>query len=171
MHPKNVITTTKKRAKQSSGRSGHGGKANPATVTLANFFKMKAKADHLHFGGLSSTEKPNTKKLSKPSPDWDQTAPQSKKTATSLILFEEVNYLVTRHCRNCNLMDMRPHMIHVWSGLICFLFPQVDVIFEDDVGFLAAIKTFMTTTKRPVILTTNGKCTHCVILNRLGDVL
>nr|WKN12650.1 Atad5a [Cryptopsaras couesii] len=45
---------------------------------------------------------------------------QSKKTATSLILFEEV-----------------------------------DVIFADDSGFLAAIKTFMTTTKRPVILTTS----------------
>lgn len=47
---------------------------------------------------------------------------QSKKTATSLILFEEV-----------------------------------DVIFDDDAGFLAAIKTFMTTTKRPVILTTSGE--------------
>ncbi|KAJ8363504.1 hypothetical protein SKAU_G00123350 [Synaphobranchus kaupii] len=35
------------------------------------------------------------------------------------------------------------------------LFEEVDVIFDDDSGFLAAIKTFMTTTKRPVILTTN----------------
>lgn len=47
---------------------------------------------------------------------------QSKKVATSLILFEEV-----------------------------------DVIFDDDSGFLAAIKTFMSTTKRPVILTTSGE--------------
>lgn len=47
---------------------------------------------------------------------------QSKKVATSLILFEEV-----------------------------------DVIFDDDSGFLAAIKTFMATTKRPVILTTSGE--------------
>lgn len=37
------------------------------------------------------------------------------------------------------------------------LFEEVDVIFDDDSGFLAAIKTFMTTTKRPVILTTSGK--------------
>lgn len=36
------------------------------------------------------------------------------------------------------------------------LFEEVDVIFEDDSGFLAAIKTFMSTTKRPVILTTSG---------------
>ncbi|TRY83086.1 hypothetical protein DNTS_000658 [Danionella cerebrum] len=35
------------------------------------------------------------------------------------------------------------------------LFEEVDVIFDDDSGFLAAIKTFMTTTKRPVILTTS----------------
>ncbi|XP_037544266.1 ATPase family AAA domain-containing protein 5 [Nematolebias whitei] len=35
------------------------------------------------------------------------------------------------------------------------LFEEVDVIFEDDSGFLAAIKTFMSTTKRPVILTTS----------------
>ncbi|CAJ0965010.1 unnamed protein product [Ranitomeya imitator] len=35
------------------------------------------------------------------------------------------------------------------------LFEEVDVIFDDDTGFLSAIKTFMSTTKRPVILTTN----------------
>uniref|UniRef100_A0A8C2CXT7 ATPase family AAA domain containing 5b n=1 Tax=Cyprinus carpio TaxID=7962 RepID=A0A8C2CXT7_CYPCA len=35
------------------------------------------------------------------------------------------------------------------------LFEEVDVIFPEDVGFLAAIKTFMSTTKRPIILTTN----------------
>uniref|UniRef100_A0A3Q1F7Z7 ATPase family AAA domain containing 5b n=1 Tax=Acanthochromis polyacanthus TaxID=80966 RepID=A0A3Q1F7Z7_9TELE len=81
---------------------------------------MKTKADRLHFDGLSPCEKTDSKKLDDSSPGCDQTAPQNKKTATSLILFEEV-----------------------------------DVIFDDDVGFLAAIKAFMTTTKRPVILTTN----------------
>ncbi|XP_073419916.1 ATPase family AAA domain-containing protein 5 isoform X2 [Dendrobates tinctorius] len=35
------------------------------------------------------------------------------------------------------------------------LFEEVDVIFDDDTGFLSAIKTFMSTTKRPVILTTS----------------
>ncbi len=50
------------------------------------------------------------------------TEDQDKRTATSLILFEEV-----------------------------------DIIFDDDAGFLAAIKHFMTTTKRPVILTTSGE--------------
>ncbi|XP_056102149.1 ATPase family AAA domain-containing protein 5b isoform X2 [Rhinichthys klamathensis goyatoka] len=35
------------------------------------------------------------------------------------------------------------------------LFEEVDVIFPEDVGFLAAIRTFMSKTKRPIILTTN----------------
>ncbi|XP_042636415.1 ATPase family AAA domain-containing protein 5 [Orycteropus afer afer] len=35
------------------------------------------------------------------------------------------------------------------------LFEEVDVIFDEDAGFLNAIKTFMATTKRPVILTTS----------------
>ncbi|XP_072501092.1 ATPase family AAA domain-containing protein 5 isoform X2 [Notamacropus eugenii] len=35
------------------------------------------------------------------------------------------------------------------------LFEEVDVIFDEDAGFLNAIKTFMATAKRPVILTTS----------------
>ncbi|KAI7803414.1 ATPase family AAA domain-containing protein 5 [Triplophysa rosa] len=35
------------------------------------------------------------------------------------------------------------------------LFEEVDIIFDEDTGFLAAIKTFNATTKRPVILTTS----------------
>lgn len=58
---------------------------------------------------------------SPPAPKEKGSEEQSKKTPTSLILFEEV-----------------------------------DVIFDEDSGFLAAIKTFMTTTKRPVVLTTSG---------------
>lgn len=58
---------------------------------------------------------------SPPAPKEKGSEEQSKKTATSLILFEEV-----------------------------------DVIFDEDSGFLAAIKTFMMTTKRPVVLTTSG---------------
>ncbi|XP_021170315.2 ATPase family AAA domain-containing protein 5 isoform X2 [Fundulus heteroclitus] len=41
------------------------------------------------------------------------------------------------------------------SATSLILFEEVDVIFDDDSGFLAAIKTFMSTTKRPVILTTS----------------
>ncbi|KAA8594965.1 hypothetical protein FQN60_012100 [Etheostoma spectabile] len=131
--PKNVPSSSNKRAPQRFGHSSRKGKVNPAMVTLANYFKVKAKADNLHLGDLSPYEKPESEKSGNPSPSSDQTVPGDKKTATSLILFEEV-----------------------------------DVIFDDDVGFLAAIETFMTTTKRPIILTTNGKCTHCVILEKVN---
>uniref|UniRef100_A0A3Q1BV08 AAA+ ATPase domain-containing protein n=1 Tax=Amphiprion ocellaris TaxID=80972 RepID=A0A3Q1BV08_AMPOC len=117
---KNLTSTRKKKAAQNLASYRCKVKAKPATVTLVHYFKMKTKANRLHLGGLSPSEKPDSKKVGDSSSGCDQTAPQNKKTATSLILFEEV-----------------------------------DVIFDDDVGFLAAIKAFMTTTKRPVILTTN----------------
>ncbi|XP_043970043.1 ATPase family AAA domain-containing protein 5b isoform X3 [Gambusia affinis] len=103
--PKNIVSTSKKRAARNS--SSRKFKAKPAAVTLARYFKMK-------------TGKPKTEEVENSSAGCDQEVPHNKKTATSLILFEEV-----------------------------------DVVFEDDVGFLTAIKVFMTTTKRPVVLTTN----------------
>uniref|UniRef100_A0A3Q0R949 ATPase family AAA domain containing 5b n=1 Tax=Amphilophus citrinellus TaxID=61819 RepID=A0A3Q0R949_AMPCI len=118
--PKNVTSASKKRTVQKLSCSRHRAKAKPATVTLTHYFKMKAKADHLQSGGLPPFEKPEDKKPVKSSTSSDETVPHDKKTATSLILFEEV-----------------------------------DVIFDDDIGFLAAIKAFMSITKRPVILTTN----------------
>ncbi|KAK1885733.1 ATPase family AAA domain containing protein 5 [Dissostichus eleginoides] len=120
VRPKNITCTSKRKAAQNLGHPSRKGKANQATVTLTNYFKMKAKADRLHFGDLLPSDEPDGRKPVNPSPGSDQTVPQNKKTATSLILFEEV-----------------------------------DVIFHDDVGFFSAIKTFMTTTKRPVVLTTN----------------
>ncbi|XP_028301624.1 ATPase family AAA domain-containing protein 5b [Gouania willdenowi] len=44
---------------------------------------------------------------------------------------------------------------HKRAAISLILFEEVDLIFDEDVGFLAAIKTFMATTKRPVVLTTN----------------
>ncbi|KAK5899400.1 hypothetical protein CesoFtcFv8_008885 [Champsocephalus esox] len=114
---KNITCTSKRKAAQKLGHPSRKGKANQPTVTLTNYFQMKAKADRLH---LLPFDEPDGRKSVNPSPGSDQTVPQNKKTATSLILFEEV-----------------------------------DVIFHDDVGFFSAIKTFMTTTKRPVVLTTN----------------
>ncbi|XP_068448291.1 ATPase family AAA domain-containing protein 5b isoform X2 [Clinocottus analis] len=108
--PKNVTSTSKSRAGQKSGPSRRGGKPCPAAVTLANYFRVKARADHVHAGGPAAPDGSGS----------DPTVAKNRKTATSLILFEEV-----------------------------------DVIFDDDVGFLAAVKTFMATAKRPVVLTTS----------------
>ncbi|NXG49662.1 ATAD5 protein, partial [Psilopogon haemacephalus] len=41
------------------------------------------------------------------------------------------------------------------SATSLILFEEVDIIFDEDAGFLSAIKTFMATAKRPVILTTS----------------
>ncbi|XP_029015494.1 ATPase family AAA domain-containing protein 5 [Betta splendens] len=104
-----------------------------APTMLANFFKM-GQATNKQLPNTLKNEQPASKKTVKEnesinkSKDLKVKSPaastpneeQSKKVATSLILFEEV-----------------------------------DVIFDDDSGFLAAIKTFMATTKRPVILTTS----------------
>ncbi|XP_076026402.1 ATPase family AAA domain-containing protein 5b [Genypterus blacodes] len=117
---KTVTSTSKKRSRQSSSRSGRNAKTPPPAVTLADFFETKAKVDRLRFGCLPPSEEAAGKTISSPSPSCEQTRSESRMTVTSLILFEEV-----------------------------------DVIFDEDVGFLAAIKTFMSTTKRPVILTTN----------------
>lgn len=103
-----------------------------APTALAKFFKMakpgnKEQTNTEDERSAVSKKKPregdNKSSIKSPTEGLStnkNTEEQSKKTATSLILFEEV-----------------------------------DVIFDDDTGFLAAIKTFMTTTKRPVILTTS----------------
>nr|XP_033501420.1 ATPase family AAA domain-containing protein 5 [Epinephelus lanceolatus] len=132
--PRRVVSSPRKNPQSPRGTKRGG----LAPTSLANFFKM---------GRPTTKETPNTKKNEQPAaskkatkanegaskqkdpavksptattPKEKDSEEQSKKTATSLILFEEV-----------------------------------DVIFDDDSGFLAAIKTFMTTTKRPVILTTS----------------
>ncbi|KAM9314820.1 ATPase family AAA domain-containing protein 5b [Pholidichthys leucotaenia] len=116
----NISFTSKKQLAQRSSVSGRKVKSKAAAVSLTRYFKMKAKGDHLRTDGLSPSEKSGSKSVCNLSSEPDQTVHQSKKAATSLILFEEV-----------------------------------DIIFDDDVGFLSAIKAFMTTTKRPVILTVN----------------
>uniref|UniRef100_A0A670ICV2 ATPase family AAA domain containing 5 n=1 Tax=Podarcis muralis TaxID=64176 RepID=A0A670ICV2_PODMU len=97
-------------------------KQGSASKTLANYFKISPRPKNEeervqeNNKGRFLTSHVRTQSLKRETGEEDS----SKKRATSLILFEEV-----------------------------------DVIFDEDVGFLNAIKTFMSTTKRPVILTTN----------------
>ncbi|XP_055050181.2 ATPase family AAA domain-containing protein 5 [Misgurnus anguillicaudatus] len=130
--PRRVVSSPRKPPQ--SPRSAPSRKGGLAPTSLASFFKagvrpggkeannqdkkaqtaMKAcpKKETVQKGKQGSGEVPASTKIT--------TEDQGKRTATSLILFEEV-----------------------------------DIIFDDDTGFLAAVKTFMTTTKRPVILTTS----------------
>ncbi|TNN80577.1 ATPase family AAA domain-containing protein 5 [Liparis tanakae] len=111
--PRRVVSSPRKHPQSPRGAK----RGSLAPTSLANFFKTAASKKV-----LKANECANKKKDCKSAPTAKEKSneEQSKKTATSLILFEEV-----------------------------------DVIFDDDSGFLAAIKTFMTTTKRPVILTTS----------------
>lgn len=83
-------STTKKRAAQKLGRSGLKQKPSQAAVTLADFFKVKAKADPLHSGGLLPSGKAASRTAGCSSSGPDGTTSRQKKAATSLILFEEV---------------------------------------------------------------------------------
>ncbi|XP_008112592.2 ATPase family AAA domain-containing protein 5 [Anolis carolinensis] len=108
-----------------SPRKG-GLKQGLAPRTLANYFKISSKSQNKEEKKAQGDNKENKKILPGENTQVKSVKREakeeesSKKCATSLILFEEV-----------------------------------DIIFDEDVGFLNAIKTFMTTTKRPVILTTN----------------
>ncbi|KAM8846012.1 ATPase family AAA domain-containing protein 5 [Spinachia spinachia] len=99
-----------------------------APTSLANFFKMGQPVSmetpiskkKEQTAASSKTMKTNECADKQKEPKEKSSEEPGKKTATSLILFEEV-----------------------------------DVILDDDSGFLTAIKTFMTTTKRPVVLTSS----------------
>ncbi|CAH2277691.1 ATPase family AAA domain-containing 5 [Pelobates cultripes] len=126
--PKHVISSPRK---PPGSPRGAGFRKGLAPKSLANYFKVpvKQKSDNSKTQEVSSKSETivveesanKTNKNQVPATEKGNGSDESqRKTATSLILFEEV-----------------------------------DVIFDDDSGFLSAIKTFMATTKRPVILTTS----------------
>ncbi|XP_029365350.1 ATPase family AAA domain-containing protein 5 isoform X2 [Echeneis naucrates] len=125
--PRRVVSSPRKNPQSPRGAK----KGSLAPTSLANFFKMGQPTNKTPLPAKKNEQTATSKKVMNtnskghnkhkdPTSPTESSEEQNKKTATSLILFEEV-----------------------------------DVIFDDDTGFLAAIKTFMTTTKRPVILTTS----------------
>ncbi|KAM8945735.1 ATPase family AAA domain-containing protein 5 [Pelodytes ibericus] len=122
--PKTVVSSPRK---PPISPRGVGLRKGLAPKSLANFFKPPQKQKNEEC--LKIQEVPNKSLIRMKDGESKETKTQvpatgsdesQRKTATSLILFEEV-----------------------------------DVIFDEDLGFLSAIKTFMATTKRPVILTTS----------------
>lgn len=118
--PRRVVSSPRKPPQSPRGATSRKGSLAPKS--LASFFKIGGRPtgkDDVDQDKKAQTSCPKTSgKVTKETKASSEE--QSKRTATSLILFEEV-----------------------------------DVIFDDDSGFLAAVKTFMMTTKRPVILTTS----------------
>ncbi|NXE34180.1 ATAD5 protein, partial [Ptilorrhoa leucosticta] len=107
---------------------GAGLKRSLAPKTLANYFKISAK--HKGNGEEATSEEKNRGNT--------QNSLEVKKDA---------------QIKSINKEEGGEHNRKSATSLI--LFEEVDIIFDEDAGFLSAIKTFMATAKRPVILTTN----------------
>ncbi|XP_074967097.1 ATPase family AAA domain-containing protein 5 [Phalacrocorax aristotelis] len=123
--PKKVISPRKPPLSPKGG----GLKRSLPPKTLANYFKISSKCKG-NDGVVTSQEKnkANTQKSC-----------EEKKDAPVKSINKEVEG--GEHNRK--------------SATSLILFEEVDIIFDEDAGFLSAIKTFMATAKRPVILTTN----------------
>ncbi|OWK58291.1 ATPase family AAA domain-containing protein 5 [Lonchura striata] len=107
---------------------GAGLKRSLPSKTLANYFKISAK--HKDVDGESTSEEKT-----------------GGNTQNSLEVKKDA------HIKSINKEEGGEHNRKSATSLI--LFEEVDIIFDEDAGFLSAIKTFMATAKRPVILTTN----------------
>ncbi|KFV40282.1 ATPase family AAA domain-containing protein 5, partial [Gavia stellata] len=123
--PKKVISPRK----PPLSPKGSGLKRSLPHKTLANYFKISSKRK-CNDGAVTSQEKNkgNT-----------QNSCEEKKDAQIKSINKEAEG--GEHNRK--------------SATSLILFEEVDIIFDEDAGFLSAIKTFMATAKRPVILTTN----------------
>ncbi|XP_035414749.1 ATPase family AAA domain-containing protein 5 isoform X1 [Cygnus atratus] len=128
--PKKVISPRK----PPLSPKGAGLKRNLPPKTLANYFKMPSKYKG-NDGTITSQEK---NKVLHRSAGNVQSSSEEKDAQTKSISKE---------------VEGGEHNRKSATSLI--LFEEVDIIFDEDAGFLSAIKTFMATAKRPVILTTN----------------
>ncbi|NWW43008.1 ATAD5 protein, partial [Pedionomus torquatus] len=123
--PKKVISPRK----PPHSPKGAGLKRSLPPKTLANYFKVSSKCKS-NDGAVTSQEK---------NKGSTQNSCEEKKDAQVKSINKEVEG--GEHNRK--------------SATSLILFEEVDIIFDEDAGFLSAIKTFMATAKRPVILTTN----------------
>ncbi|XP_004684935.1 PREDICTED: ATPase family AAA domain-containing protein 5 [Condylura cristata] len=130
--PKKVVTSPRKFSSPSPKCSGPKRVLPPKTLT--NYFKVSSKSkNNEEVGALLETNKGV-----KNSFELKQTI-QTKSISTT----------------NSNVKEFGAEELNRKNATSLILFEEVDVIFEEDAGFLNAIKTFMATTKRPVILTTS----------------
>eukprot|EP00079_Xenopus_tropicalis_P013876 XP_002943332.2 PREDICTED: ATPase family AAA domain-containing protein 5 [Xenopus tropicalis] len=129
--PKNVVSSPRK---PPASPRGTGLRKGLAPKSLANFFKPPA--------NKRTEEKPNA-------------AEASKGVAKGTLRLREAETKPHKSQDATAEKESGSEEKHRKFATSLILFEEVDVIFDDDVGFVSAIKTFMSTTKRPVILTTS----------------
>ncbi|XP_036925922.1 ATPase family AAA domain-containing protein 5 [Sturnira hondurensis] len=130
--PKKVITSPRKLPPPSLQSSGPKRALPPKT--LANYFKVSSRTKNNEEIGEFLESNKGIKNF-----------------------FEQKQIIQTKstNATNSNVKDYGAEEPYRKNATSLILFEEVDVIFEEDAGFLNAIKTFMATTKRPVILTTS----------------
>lgn len=133
--PRRVVSSPRKPPQSPRGAKRGG----LAPTSLANFFKM---------GRPTNKETPNTKKN-------EQTAASKSKVIKANECASNQKDPAVKSPAATTVKERNTEEQSKKTATSLILFEEVDVIFDDDSGFLAAIKTFMTTTKRPVILTTS----------------
>ncbi|XP_078081943.1 ATPase family AAA domain-containing protein 5 isoform X2 [Mustelus asterias] len=133
--PKKVVSSPRKAPQSPKGRRP---KKNLTPMSLTNFFKGLSKPNK-----SEETEKPEDKEMN------DNLQKNSKAQKSSPQVTD-----VTKAPSVPESKDTGSEESSRKSATSLILFEEVDVIFDDDAGFLNAIKTFMATAKRPVILTT-----------------
>ncbi|ELW61778.1 ATPase family AAA domain-containing protein 5 [Tupaia chinensis] len=102
--------------------------------TLANYFKVSSKPkNNEEIGTLLESNKGTKNSFEK----------------------KQITQTESTSITNSNVKEFGIEESNRKNATSLILFEEVDVIFDEDAGFLNAIKTFMATTKRPVILTTN----------------
>uniref|UniRef100_A0A8D3AL34 ATPase family AAA domain containing 5a n=1 Tax=Scophthalmus maximus TaxID=52904 RepID=A0A8D3AL34_SCOMX len=132
--PRRVFSSPRKHPQSPRGAK----KGALAPTSLANFFKM---------GRPTNKEPQNTKKN-------EQTAASKKVTKAKNEVANKHKDLAVKSPTAATAKENSDEQSKKTATSL-ILFEEVDVIFDEDSGFLAAIKTFMMTTKRPVILTTS----------------
>ncbi|KAM4691155.1 ATPase family AAA domain-containing protein 5 [Rhinophrynus dorsalis] len=141
--PKNVVSSPRK---PPASPRGAGNRKGLAPKSLANFFKAHPKQ--------KTEEKRKIHEVPK----------EAVKVELSL---KDTERRINRNHQDTVQQEQGSEESHRKMATSLILFEEVDVIFDDDYGFLSAIKTFMSTAKRPVILTTSGKRFVCA-LHSLG---
>ncbi|XP_038064242.1 LOW QUALITY PROTEIN: ATPase family AAA domain-containing protein 5-like [Patiria miniata] len=118
-------------------------KKTPIPKAFAAFYKAGADAAAVKLGG-KKTKAPTKKSPKKSQVKQSKSAAQTPKEAQPL----QAAAVISGGCQ-----EGAPGQRLTSTSLI--LFEDVDVVFEEDKGFLSAIATFLKTTKRPIILTTS----------------
>ncbi|KAL2087130.1 hypothetical protein ACEWY4_018189 [Coilia grayii] len=128
-----VTTSTRRLPSAPRNKSAH---KRENCVDLTHFFQKRNKPEH------KPQSSPNHFKHGGHSGEPDD---YEKNTETGFPMKQEIDD-----------EDNNPSLSRTGRSTLMslILFEEVDVIFSEDVGFLSAIKTFMSTTKRPVVLTT-----------------